>query len=334
MSGGHDVFAPSSAATWMNCTFSARNGVPDPPKKASTKAASDEGTRVHDLFDVAVSQMEFPEDGDTAADAVALGLDFVRQLEPGQTYTEMKLRLSAECGGTTDFFRYNPSIFTLLDLKNGKWDVDAYHNKQLLSYAAMVLQFCLQHGLAIAEYFRLVIFQPNGLDEIPFKQWIATRAEVEAHRHKMLEAIADRSPPRPGPWCRWCKAFQQCPAMAQDAYFVVGAMARPVESLTTEELVRLLRLIRALGDNKEMYEEALTTHLKLGRTADGAVLKSGRAWRAWNDPTQAAQVLHQTYGFKGVKPVTPAQAEKLGGAGKAYASVGAHKPPGELKASY
>lgn len=312
----------------MPCPYSARNSVPEAPKPLKTQLAADEGTRVHTLLEVAVSQMEFPEDGDTAADAIALGSNFIRSLEPGELHAEMKIELTAECGGTTDVFNNNPYVATVLDLKNGKWDVDAYHNKQMLSYAAMLLAECQ------AEWWRLVIFQPNGLDETPFKQWVAHRSEVEAHRQKMLAAINDRSPPRPGPWCRWCNAFQQCPAMSQDAGFVMGAMSRPPESLTTEELVRLLRIIRSLGDVKAVYEDALTTHMKMGRTADGATLKPGRSFRAWNDAMQAAEILYQSFGARGIKPISPAQAEKLGPAGKAYAVVGAHKPEAPLKASY
>jgi hypothetical protein len=122
----------------------------------------------------------------------------------------------------------------------------------------------------MAQWWRLVIYQPNGLDEEPWKQWVASRNEVEAHKQRVLRAIADRSAPKPGPHCRWCKAFQVCPAMHTDAGFVMGAMSRRIEDLTTQELVRLLRLIRALGDVKEVYEDALSTHLKMGRTADGA----------------------------------------------------------------
>jgi hypothetical protein len=122
--------------------------------------------------------------------------------------------------------------------------------------------------------------------------------------------------------------------MTTDAGFVMGAITRRIEDLTTQELVRLLRLIRALGDVKSVYEDALATHLKMGRTAEGAQLKPGRSFRAWNDDTQAAEYLHQHFGAKGIKPVSPAQAEKLGLAGKQYAAIGAHKPEGELKASY
>jgi hypothetical protein len=302
----HDTFSASSAATWLECSWSALHAVPDPPKKASTTAAAEAGTEKH----------AFMEAGEI--DVVE---DFVAQLEdPATTVRELRVKITDDCGGTVDLFSQGKNIATILDAKFGKWDVAAYHNKQLLTYAAALLP------RSRPEWWRLVIYQPNGLDdEEPFKQWIAHRSEVEAHRARVLRAIADR---------RWCKAFQACPAMAQDANFVVGAMSRRIEDLTTEELVRLLRMIRALGDVKEVYEEALTTHLKMGRTAEGVALKPGRAWRAWNDPLQAASVLMQHYGPKGVKPLTPAQAEKLGIEGKKYAAVAAHKPEADLKASY
>ena len=122
--------------------------------------------------------------------------------------------------------------------------------------------------------------------------------------------------------------------MATDAGFLIGAMSRRIEDLQPDELVRMLRMIRALGDVKDVYEEALTVKLKLGYTAEGAALKPGRSFRAWNDQEQAATVLYQQFGVRGVKPVSPAQAEKLGPAGKQYAVVGAHKPEAPDKASY
>lgn len=313
----HDIFNASSTATWIECSWSALHAVPEPLRKQSTIAKAAAGTEDH---------------ADMEAGEVAIVESYLAQLEPGELYREKRVKITDDCGGTTDVLNDAPRIVTIFDAKFGKWDVHALHNMQLLTYSAAWLP------LTDAEWFRLVIFQPNGLDaeagEDPFKQWVAHRTEVEAHRIRVLRAIADRSPPKPGTHCRWCKAFQQCPAMATDAGFVIGAISRPIESLTTQELVRLLRLIRALGDVKEVYEEALTTHLRMGRTADGVALKQGRAYRAWNDPVQAAMYLHQHYGPKGVKPITPAQAEKLGLAGKQYASVGSHKPQAEMKASY
>lgn len=329
MAGTHALFPPSSAATWLECSYSARNAVPEAPKPESTAAAADEGTRRHGIMEMVVTGDGWPTADDPAYEQAALALAFIRQLEPGKLHTELKGALTPECGGTTDLFNEHPRIVTVLDYKFGKWDVDAYHNKQMLTYAAIQLE-----RVSSAEWFRLVIFQPNGLDEEPFKQWVAHRSEVEAHKMKVLRAIADRSPPKPGPQCRWCNAFQSCPAMTTDAGFLMGAMTRPPETLTPDETVRMLRLIRALGDVKAVYEDVLTAKLKMGYTAEGAALKPGRSFRAWNDATQAAKVLYDAFGPNGVKPVSPAQAEKLGIAGKTYAVVGAHKPEAPLKAVY
>lgn len=314
----HEIFSASSAATWLECSWSALNAVPEPPKKASTIEAAEAGTEAHvDVESGDVSEVE----------------SFIAQLEdPTSTVREFRVKVADDCGGIIDVHSHGSwrdvRIATIIDAKFGKWDVAAYHNKQMLTYAAALL------SSNNAEWWRLVIYQPNGLDEDPWKQWIAHRSEVEAHRLRVLRAIADRSAPKPGPHCRWCKAFQACPAMSTDAGFVIGAVSRRVEDLTTEELVRLLRMIRALGDVKEVYEDALAVHLKMGRTAEGVQLKPGRAWRAWNDGTQAAEFGHQQYGSKGVKALTPAQLEKLGPAGKQYAAVASHKPAGEMKASY
>lgn len=310
---GHDLFNASATSTWIECSWSALNAVAEPPKPESTTIAAAVGTAKHEVM----------ENGD-----IPEVESFIAQLEEGEQHRELRVRVADNCGGTIDFLNDGQHIVTLLDGKFGKWDVMAHHNKQLLTYGAAWL------SRTQAEWFRFVIFQPHGLDEDPWKQWVAHRSEVEAHRARVLLAIADRSAPRPGPWCRWCNAFQQCPAMSTDAGFVMGAMSRPPETLTTEELVRLLRLIRALGDVKPVYEDALLTHLKMGRTAAGAVLKPGRSFRSWNDDEQAATYLHQHYGAKAIKPVSPAQAEKLGLAGKQYATVGAHKPEAPLRATY
>ena len=308
---GHDVFNASSTATWIECSWSALNAVPDAPKKQATTKAADAGTAKHAVME---------EGGIPEVEA------FLAQLEgAGEHLREYRVKITDNCGGTIDIFAPHARITTILDAKFGKWDVSAFHNLQLFTYSAAVLP------IVPSDWFRFVIYQPNGLDDDPWKQWIASRAEVEAHKARVLRAIADRSAPKPGPHCRWCKAFQACPAMTTDAGFVMGAMSRRVEDLTPEELVRLLRLIRALGDVKDVYEEALLVHQKLGR---GGPPKPGRSFRSWNDPEQAATVLYQNFGAKAIKPVSPAQAEKLGPAGKQYAIVGAHKPEAPLKASY
>ncbi len=309
----HAIFAPSDTKTWIHCSWSALNAVPEPPKPESTALAAQAGTEKHAVMEAGgIPEVEA----------------FLAQLETDGSHheieREVRVTLTDECWGTADTFN-DSWVATVLDGKFGKWDVPAIENLQLFTYAAALL------SRNDAEWWRFVIYQPHGLDEEPWKQWIAHRSQVEAHRERVLRAIADRSAPKPGHWCRWCKAFQQCPAMTQDAGFVMGAMSRPPESLTHDELVRLLRLIRALGDVKSVYEDALLTRQKLGQ---GGPPKAGRSFRAWNDERQAALHLYTQYGASGVKPVSPAQAEKLGLEGKMYATAGAHKPEAPLKASY
>jgi len=314
---GHDIFNASATATWIECPWSALNGVPNPPRKASTVEASEAGTEKHE-------RMEAGEVPDVEA--------FLSQLEdPGYIRREYRVRLTENCGGTIDVFAPHYRVTTILDGKFGKWDVSAFHNLQLLTYSASTLKE------TDAEWFRFVIYQPHGLDEDPWKQSIHHRSEVIAHRDRILRVIGTNNPqPKPGPHCRWCKGFQVCPAMHDDGNFVMAAISRPPESLTTQELVRLLRLVRALGDMKAVYEEHLTMHLRLGRTAEGASLKTSRTFRAYNDERQAAQFVAEKYGVQHLKPPSPAQLEKLGPEGKAYAQpgMGVHKPTGEPKASY
>lgn len=326
----HAVFAPSSAATWLYCPWSASNAPAEELKPASTIAKADEGTRRHALLEDWHQTGNMP-DADDDYEIVRLWKNFINKLEPGRQYSEYRVTLSAESWGTVDFYNIAP-ITTIMDFKNGVWDVRAEGNMQMLSYAAMELEH--NHSY----WWRFAIFQPNGMDSdeenAGFKQWMATRDEIASHRQRMLAAIAYTGGPKPGPHCRWCKSFQVCPAMNDDAGFMMGAMTRRIEDLTPDQIVRMLRLIRALGDVESVYKDALITHLKLGRTADGAKLEPKRSFRAWNDDIQAATYLYQQFGFKAVKPVSPAQAEKLGPNGKAYASAGSHKPEGEMTVKY
>jgi hypothetical protein len=101
-----------------------------------------------------------------------------------------------------------------------------------------------------------------------------------------------------------------------------------------QEILRMLRIIRAVGDMKTMLEDELTNRLKAGATVDGAALKTTTKWTAWNDDRQAAETLWRLAGSKGVKPVTPAAAKKLSSEAAQYVEIASHKPEGEQKASY
>src|ERR1700761_3945946 len=117
---GHDIFNASSTATWIECSWSALHAVPEPPKPEATKLAADAGTAKHALME----QGQIPE-----VEA------FLDQLEDGEIYRELRVKITDDCGGTVDIFNAG-KIATVFDAKFGKWDVPAFHNKQLLTYAS------------------------------------------------------------------------------------------------------------------------------------------------------------------------------------------------------
>ena len=112
---GHDIFNASSTATWIECSWSALNAVPDGPKKQSTVEAADEGTRRHLSLDGYVYFNELPPEDTPEYDQIVLAADFLRQLEPGEMQSEMRVKITDDCGGTTDVFNNHPYIATIFD---------------------------------------------------------------------------------------------------------------------------------------------------------------------------------------------------------------------------
>jgi hypothetical protein len=337
---GHAIYAPSSASRWMACPPSATlsQGLPE-----QTNPAALEGSRVHAVVERALRTGEEPPAWVVPANKnmpdieVARYIkDYVRQLGGGTVLIENRVFLTKGCWGQLDFGHVAPETITVLDYKNGGWDVQAKDNKQMLTYAATFLD-----AYPHVQWFRLVVFQPNSWmngvnpdQQDGFKQHVHTRADVERHKQLVLDAISYTGPPRPGPQCRWCSAFSRCPAMSQDANFLMGAIARDPQILLPIELLRMLRIIRGLSDMKELLEKELTDRLKQGAAVEGAELKPMRKWQAWNDERQAAETLWRLTGSKGVKPVTPAAAKKLSNEAAQYAEIASHKPEVEMKASY
>lgn len=341
----HALYPPSAMARIIACPPSGPLSA-NLPERTNVKA--EEGTRVHEVIKTSLTTGKDPEAFPwTVAnvkgnlpdhEVVARVRAYLAQLGPGQLLTEHMVYLNDSVWGTLDIGHIPqadiPNIITVFDYKNGGYDVQAKNNKQLLTYAATFLD-----RFPTVQWFRLVIFQPNSWGagdsaEYGFKQHPHSRAEVEAHRREVLQAVSYQGPPRPGPHCRWCPAFSQCPAMSQDAYFLMAAISRDPTTLTPAELVRMLRIVRSLGDMKDTLEGYLTAMLKAGAQVDGASLKKSTKWEQWNDERHAIQTLFNAYGVRGVKALSVSQAKKLGSIGEQYASVAAHRPEPEMKASY
>jgi hypothetical protein len=336
----HAIYAPSAMARILECPPSATLAA-GLPERVTPKAA--EGSRVHAVVEQAlrtgIDPQPLPWAGlkNNMPDHVVVQhvRDYVRQLGTGSLLIEHKVFLSNNVWGTLDIGHLS-EIITVMDYKNGGFEVEVKGNKQMLTYAATFLD-----SHPHVQWFRLVIFQPNSWaagsnpgNENGFKQHVHSRAEVEAHRDAVRQAVLYTGPPKPGPHCRWCDAVPACPAMSQDTFFMMASISRDPSTLSPHELLRMLRIIRSLGDMKENLEGYLTKALKDGARVDGAELADKRKWTAWNDERHAAAHLYQNFGPKGVKPISVSAAKKLGKAGADYAAIASHKPPAETTVKY
>jgi hypothetical protein len=330
----HAKFSPSSASRWIECPHSALLAATLPNPESAESA---EGTRVHALLDSAFKGEPVHDDeSEDVAYSVELVLDFVKKLRgPEYIKHETKVTLSEDVWGTADVVQTSPVIATVLDYKNGAMDVEAYQNKQLLTYAAAVLE---QYGPS--RHYRLVIVQPWSRTagyQPEVKQWVATLEQVEEHREKVLEAVRRGlagEGPQPGRHCRWCAAFGNCGATREMLPFIMTAVSMMPSEVPNETAVRMLRVLRGLEDFRKNLEKDVMKRFAAGAQIPDATIGVTQTHRKWADDRMAVEKLMAAFGLTGVDPVSPATAEKMGALGKEIARTLAYKPPGQPKITY
>ena len=332
--GAHAKFAPSSASRWLLCPYSAVIGASLPNRDSE---ASLEGTRVHGLIERAILTGTLPDaEPEDVTYGVELVLSYTEQLAAfGDVHAEHKLVLSDDVWGTADVFQANPDVTTILDYKNGGFDVQAVSNKQLLTYAAGALE---QHGPS--KHYRLVIIQPNSrtAGDVPdVKQALVTLEQVEVHRELVLEAVKrglGGEDPQSGRHCRYCDAFGNCEATQQMLPFISTAIKLMPHEVPDAMAVKMLRVLRGMGDFKKNLEDDLMKRFAAGAQVPDATVGTTSTHRKWQDERLAATMLMEKFGMVGVDPVSPATAEKMGAAGKNIAAQLAFKPPGRPTLKY
>lgn len=339
MPGLHSKYSFSSASRWIPCPYSAELAA-NLEKEVEGEQAS-EGTRVHaiieDCFRNNVKSTELDPDSDEYP-TVFYTLAYVERLGDGHLQYETKVKIPdvPEASGTFDTQHLGDRILTIVDAKNGVLDVQAVENKQLMSYGGA---FIAERPEIVKEidWVRLAVVQPNSRtngDQLPVKQWVTTPKRLLEHVDTIREAVARGTAgegPQPGDHCRYCKAFGACEATHDFLPFLANAIKMPVYGIPDESVKRLLQVLQGLEDFQKGLKSELILRLNGGRKVPGVTLGITNTHRAWADEVLAANVLVEAYGAIGVKAVTPAQAEKLGPAGKQIVDALAIKPPGSPK---
>lgn len=253
---GHSHIGASSASRWLACPGSVALYQQITRRKATIYAAT--GTVAHELCERCLTGntepldylgMEFEQDGfivkvdDAMVSAVTMYVGRIRhdlQRFGGTLKVEQSFDLSwvyPGMYGRNDACIIPDDLFGILrvyDYKNGRTNVDAKHNPQLMYYALGALG---QHNLNFVEVIEVNIIQPNASDGGDWiDTWVISVDELYAWANDVLRPGAELTarpdaPLNEGDHCTFCEAAAFCPRKQSK---VLAMFDAPVEAAPAE----------------------------------------------------------------------------------------------------
>lgn len=323
----HAKLSASGAHRWMNCPGSvkAEEGLKD-----SSSSFAEEGTRAHDLMELAMLSgkpcRSFDAYGTDMADFVQVYVDYVESLKtPGDMLlVEERVDFSEWVPGgfgTADTILIGDYRIHIIDQKYGKGvPVYAESNPQAMLYA---LGAYAGFGWMVdVKSVKISIVQPR-LDTI--SEWEISITDLLKFGEVVRQAALDTQSPKakrvPGEkQCRWCKAKATCPALYKMTSDILMADFEQIDEAPQPHKLSFAQMRLAL-ENKGLIEAWLLSVensvkdlLLEGGAFEGFKLVEGRSIRKWSDEEQAGERLVDLVGEQGAftkKLISPAQAEKL-----------------------
>ena len=299
----HARASASGAHRWMNCTASVKAESCFP--EGSTLYA-DEGTLAHALAEGLISEPDrdikaeieafYAEHPDMGSYTEMLGyiepyVDFVEEefkaaqhIDAGAVrMTETKVDLSQwipEGFGTTDVAIVADGTLEIIDLKYGKGvPVSAKDNPQLRLYALGTLE--LLSEVYDIEKVKMVIYQPR-LDNVSID---ATTAEELTSWGNLVvkpaaaEALSGNGVFKPGEWCQFCKARNECRARAE--VFIALKDFKEKAFLSNEEIADILGYVDGLVKWADGLKENVLSRALEGEEFPGWKVVEGRSNRKY-----------------------------------------------------
>lgn len=342
----HAVLSASGAHRWLNCTPSALLEAQFPD---STSEAAREGTLAHEIAERKLTHRAWDDlrENDLYKDEMNGYTDvYVDEIDRiAMSYghepimrVETRLDLSdwvPKGFGTADCILIGDTTIMVVDLKYGKGvKVNAEKNPQMMLYA---LGACALYApIYNIRHVRMKIIQPR-LDSMPefecsYDYLIDWGRDVQETARKAAQGLGEY---KPGDWCRFCKARQQCRAYADDCVKLAFATEKKPPLLTDAEVGDYLRQ----GEHVQTWlsglkDYALSACLE-GRDIPGYKAVEGRSIRAFDDTDAAFRDL-EAAGVEDAmlyerRPLTLAKIEKLLGKKKFAEIAGDHviKPAGK-----
>lgn len=246
--------------------------------------------------------------------------------------------------GTPDFYSWSPECLTIIDFKYGYGWVEARENWQLLLYAVLVW---LYHGgdnpgVVMPPKVRLIIVQPRANHPGgPVRKWgfdgVLLRNYYNMFSNMAGSISVGDAQCKSGPHCRYCRAIVDCHTNRRDtSYYVGGAAAPMVTTISDPDLARELEFTKAALDSLQHRYNALEAHaterINGGATVPGYGVKQTWSALKWDapDPIAAAREMGADIA-KEPGPVTPTQAIQRKLLSKEMVELMASRKPGAFK---
>ena len=311
MPSRHALLSASSSERWLNCTPSARLEE-TVPEKASAYAA--EGTLAHSKAEekltnyleghprkkVQCPDKEMDEATTNYRNYVIEVLNAEKKKDPcAQLFVEVEVDLSKwipEGFGTSDAVVVSTDTLHIIDFKYGEGvPVNAYHNSQLLLYAAGTMN--IYEPLYGFSNITVHIYQPR-IDH--FDSYTTTVEKLEKWLNGTVlpmakMAYAGEGTKVSGDWCKFCRAKATCKQRAHEMYGL--AEEKMDHLLSTEEIAELLPKLGPIAKwAKDLQDYALETALS-GTKYKGYKVVEGASRRKITDDLEAMKKL-QTAGYQ------------------------------------
>lgn len=310
MPSRHALLSASSSERWLNCTPSARLEE-TVPEKASAYAA--EGTLAHSKAEekltnyldghprkkVQCPDKEMDEATTNYRNYVIEVLNAEKKKDPcAQLFVEVEVDLSKwipEGFGTSDAVVVSTDTLHIIDFKYGTGvPVSAYHNSQLLLYAAGTMN--IYEPLYGFSNITVHIYQPR-IDH--FDSYTTTVEKLEKWLNGTVlpmakMAYAGEGTKVSGDWCKFCRAKATCKQRAHEMYGL--AEEKMDHLLSTEEIAELLPKLGPIAKwAKDLQDYALEQAMS-GTKYKGYKVVEGASRRKITDDLEAMKRL-QTAGY-------------------------------------
>lgn len=306
----HSRLGASGSHRWLECpaSYTLESVYPDTTSPAAEQGTLDHGAQERCLVEgLNAKDVCSPGDPPERLAAIQFCVDWVREklawmasvphdgvmkLRPGPAVLLVEHRVSLEPHvpggfGTLDVAILNGTEAYVIDSKYGRHYVDVVDNSQLFFYA---------YGLALEfpeiQSFTLVILQPYSEGErARTATYMRERVMAwgERFRQGAEAARANDTPPKPGPWCTFCKATPTCPAYKDPAMLTVR---KPPELMSPVELAQAADLAELLSLWSSKVKAHLNARALAGESIPGWELSPGRPGnRNYLDSTTAEATL-------------------------------------------